>query len=191
MPEYGVVYIGFYPLSLASDVAYCFIDTNVLIHFQTFDEVDWPTVFQVDQVCLVLGPVVMAELNQHKDDSSHGWRQKRARMLVGKLSALLKEKPLDQPVEVRQGVSIFDIPKEPVVDWKALGLDPRVNDDRLLASIIEFTNDIQPHAVQLITDDFLAQRKATYQGVTAINPEGLIERIERPSPETKIGRAHV
>lgn len=32
-------------------LTYCFLDTNVLLHFQLFDNVDWPKVTGVQQCC--------------------------------------------------------------------------------------------------------------------------------------------
>lgn len=50
-------------------LTHCFLDTNVFLHFQRFDTVDWPKVLGAQQVCLMLTTTVMEELNYHKDDS--------------------------------------------------------------------------------------------------------------------------
>jgi len=50
---------------------YCFIDTNVLIHGKTFDELDWPEIVGASEVCLVLATVVLKELDKHKNESNY------------------------------------------------------------------------------------------------------------------------
>ncbi len=52
-------------------LTHCFLDTNVFLHFQRFDTVDWPKVLGVQQVCLMLTTTVMEELNHYKDDSKN------------------------------------------------------------------------------------------------------------------------
>ncbi len=135
------------------DIVYCFTDTNVLIHYQTFDEVDWPRVLHDTVVYLVLAPAVIAELDRFKDDSSNEWRQTRVRTLQAKLRRLLGGTKPGQQVRVRSGVYVLDIVTEPVSsDWSALGLDPSISDDRLLASIVAFTSEGH-EGVVLVSDE--------------------------------------
>lgn len=139
---------------------YCFLDTNILIHFQTFDEVDWCSGLEASEVVLVFAPVVMREMNQHKDDSRNKWRQKRARILFSKLKWLLKGILPGDSISIKEAVSILEVPREPKVDWGHLGLDPQINDDRLLATIIEFADTHPPDSMVFISDDFHIQRRA-------------------------------
>ena len=166
-----------------SSVVYCFLDTNILIHFHTFDEVEWLKVVCGSQVVLTLAPIVVKELNQQKNDTGNEWMHKRARTLVSKLKKLLAQQKSTEPVEIKSNIAIIDIPNEPMVDWQTLGLDPAVNDDRLIASIIKFKEQQPSNRVVLVTDDFLAQRKAISAQIEVIDPEGLIDIIERPSEE--------
>jgi len=166
------------------DTVYCFIDTNVLIHFQTFDEVNWPTVLHATNVYLILAPVVMAELDRFKDDSSNGWRQTRVRTLLSKLKALLAGAKPGEEVQLASGLYVMDIAVEPLLsDWPAMGLDPMVNDDRFLASVTEFENLPPSKAVLVVSNDFPVQRKAARLGIEVVEPDGVIGRIERLSPE--------
>ncbi len=66
--------------------AFVFIDTNVLLHYRSFDEVDWPGQLGATAVTLVFAPVVLTELDRHKWSGSR--REKaRAKSTLKKLSA--------------------------------------------------------------------------------------------------------
>lgn len=166
-----------------AEAVHCVVDTDILLHFETFDQVDWPNVLEADHVHLVLTSAVMRELNQHKDDTSNAWRQKRARTLVPKLQDYLGTVTPGQPSSVRSGVSLIDMPDEPSVNWSELGLDPGVNDDRLIASILNLVDELQPDTVYFLSNDFLARRKAIKHGIEAIEPEGKIPELQRSMPE--------
>src|SRR3989442_566400 len=89
---------------------YCFLDTNILLHFQTFNEVDWPKVLNATQVCLVLAPIVLRELDKHKDDYHNERRRNRARVILSQLKPLLEAETLaEQLPQVRNNVSLLAI----------------------------------------------------------------------------------
>jgi|GEM_PF-5248596 len=163
---------------------YCFLDTNILIEFQTFDEVEWPQLLNAQQVCLVLAPIVVYELDKHKSDYSNTRLQKRARMLLSKLNKLLDvETPPGELPQVRRNVTLMTL-KEPSVDWKAEGLDPNVPDDRLIASILDFRREHPSDEVCLLSDDSGPRFKAKPYNITTLAPkEGSLRHIEPPTPE--------
>ena len=115
---------------------------------------------------------------------SHHYSHRGARTLVSKLKSLLAQKDSTTPIEIRTNISLIDIPNEPLLDWHMLGLDPAVNDDRLIAAIIKFKEQHPSEKAVLVSDDFLAQRKATSLGIEVLDPEGSIDILERPSEET-------
>ena len=45
---------------------FAFIDTNVLLHYRFFRDVDWAAALDEPEVVLVLAPVVLSELDDHK-----------------------------------------------------------------------------------------------------------------------------
>ena len=162
---------------------YCFPDTNIFIHFQTFNEVDWNKLLETPQVCLVITPVVFDELNKFKDDSRDERRRKRVRTILPLLEKYLDQVEQDNPAPVRPGVVIIDLTDEPMVDWQALRLDPTIGDDRLLASMLEFIDGHPGARVVFVADDLLARRKAKRRGIEVLKPDGLIERKELASPQ--------
>lgn len=163
---------------------YCFLDTNILHHFQTFDEVNWQKILNARQVCLVLAPVVLRELEKHKDDYNNERRRKRARTLLSKLKPLLEAETLaDQPPQVRQNVFLLALFEEPVIDWETEHLDPNINDDRLLASVLDFSRQRPSEHILLIADDFPLRLKAKPRGIQTMLPDDLLRYIEPPSSE--------
>jgi hypothetical protein len=156
----------------------------VLVHFETFDEVNWPKRLGVESVRLLLAPSVMRELDKFKDDASNDWRQTRTRTLLTKLRALLTASG-GQAAQVRPGVTILDLPYEPNVDWGQLGLDPHQEDDRLIASILQFLGTEPGTDVLLITNDFPLERKARRQSIPVRNVEEFISRIETRSEKDR------
>lgn len=152
-----------------------------------FTAVNWPELLEADQVCLVLAPSVMRELEKFKDDSSQQARRDRVRDVLSRLKPLLRGSTTEKPAVVSHGVSMFDITREPSLAWQDFGLDPQIGDDRLLASILTFAPTPPGHVV-LLTNDFLAERKATSHGILSWEPEGKIAPVEQTSPLEKENR---
>jgi hypothetical protein len=64
-----------------------FIDTNVLMQFRMFDQVDWAKELGVQELTLIFAPVVFSELDKYKWAGTR--RQKeRARTVVKKVNTL-------------------------------------------------------------------------------------------------------
>lgn len=162
---------------------YCFLDTNVFLHFQLFDNVDWPRVLGGQQVCLILTTTVMEELNRQKDDFKNPGRRKRAHDILSRLEDVLPVDTAGIPIAVGKNVMLQEILEEPDVDWKALKLDPQKGDDYLLAGILVF-RDANPGAtICFVTRDFPARRKALRWNIPVVNPEGKISSLEDFSTE--------
>jgi hypothetical protein len=165
----------------------CFLDTNILLEFQTFNEVNWLKVLNAKRVCLVLAPIVIHELDKHKSDYTNTRRQKRARMLLPKITKLIEGETIaDELPQVRRNVTLMVLPNEPLIDWRAEHLDPTVNDDRLIASILEFSRQRPSENVLLLSDDSGPRFKAKSHNVlTKAPPYELIRHFEPPSSEER------
>ncbi len=165
-------------------LVYCFLDTNILIQFQTYNEVDWPKVLNAKQVCLVLAPIVLRELDKHKTDYNNSRLQRRARMLLPKLNALLEmETAADELPQVRQNVTLMVL-REPLLDWMVEGLDRDDNDDRLIGSILEFSRQHPSETILLLSDDSGPRFKAKSYNLPTLSPTNILDPLnEPPTPE--------
>ena len=68
---------------------YLFLDTNILLHYQCFEDIPWATVLSItDEVTIVICETVVAEVDKHKDASRSRLRE-RAKKMSSYISALL------------------------------------------------------------------------------------------------------
>src|SRR6266536_4948675 len=168
---------------------YCFIYTNILYHFQMFDQVDWPKILYAKTVSLVLAPIVLREIEKHKDDTNERRRQ-WARSVLSKLKALLEgDTPIDQLPHVRHNVTLLALLVEPLIDWQGEQLDQAMPDDRILASMLDFSRGHPSDTVLLLTNDFPLRLKARYHNINVVVAEGLVPALESPSPDQALKQA--
>jgi len=66
---------------------YAFVDTNVLLHYTFFKDVDWAEELGVPEVVMVFAPVVLAEIDRHQFAGGRRER-KRAQAVVRALDIL-------------------------------------------------------------------------------------------------------
>lgn len=68
---------------------YLFLDTNIYLHYQDFQQIPWNKVLGIDEDCtVVVVPKVHAELDEKKD-SAKGKIQRRAKKISSKLYEIL------------------------------------------------------------------------------------------------------
>src|SRR5260370_8340524 len=91
------------------DALYCFFDTNILLHFTTFDEVNWLKFLNVPQVYLMLTRSVLRELDKFKDDATVAWRQSRPHMLLPKIDGLWPQSPTAVPTPPPHAYNTFSL----------------------------------------------------------------------------------
>ena len=68
---------------------YLFLDTNILLHYQRFEDIPWKTVLGiVDDITVVICETVVAEVDKHKDGARSRLRD-RAKKMSSYISSLL------------------------------------------------------------------------------------------------------
>lgn len=171
------------PKDVKDPAVYCFPDTNIFLHFLTFDEVEWTEKLKTKQVYLVLAPIVIRELDKHKGDYTNLKRQRRARMLMPKLLKLIELEGEGLP-KIRENVFLVLL-REPQIDWDAEHLVPAVNDDQLIASILDFSRQHPAEKVLLLSDDGGPRSKAKIHQIPSVSPQhvGIDPLPDQPSPE--------
>ena len=123
-----------------------FIDTNILLHYSSLEQVDWKEVCGVDNVRILLSPVVIEELDKHKRNANPKI-SKRAKNVIRKISetGLIGNWGNSVTIEV--------ITKRPMNEtFIKHSLDKEEQDDRLLAVILEFEN-ADNKSLKLLTND--------------------------------------
>ena len=72
-------------------MTYIFLDTNSLLHFQDFENINWNDIVKDPDYEIVICPMVLNEINKHKD-SSIGKRRERAKNINKKLSDIIRKR---------------------------------------------------------------------------------------------------
>ncbi len=141
--------------------AECFLDTNILIHYQPPDQVDWLAVTGASEVVLTLCVTVIHELDELKTLGKTVRLRKRAQDALRRLTEWAERK-----APIRERVTLRLIPDEPSVDWAAFGLDREVRDDRIIASVLRQRLDAD--GAFLVTADLAPRLKAQARGIPVV-----------------------
>jgi len=110
------------------------IDTNTLLHYRRLNEVDWLKETSAPEVDILVPPVVIRELEKHKDLHSVKRIRKRAAEYVKWFSSLLSD---GLSTELRPGVTLRFLSVEPSLDFALHQLNKDLADDWLIARAIE------------------------------------------------------
>ncbi len=153
---------------------YVFLDTNIFLHFRPFDEVKWIDIFGAPYVVLVTAPVVVRELDQHKDQHPLSKIRDRARTTLKKIERIgLGEVDTTLPKNTK-----LEYAKEPGIDFQQHGLSREVNDDHLIASCLTY-RELEPSArIVVVSDDTGPRLKSRQHGFEVVS---LPEEYKLPS----------
>ena len=132
---------------------------------------------------MVLPPVVVRELDQHKNVHPSDKIRKRARRIASKLDEIFET---DTRAKIREGVEILIQVEEPSIDFSAHKLRIDWKDDQLLASIIEFREQHSQCEVVLITADLLLKQKARHHEIATLKLSDQFKLPEEPGPSEKL-----
>ena len=157
---------------------FAFVDTNVLLHYRFFRDVDWAEELGADEATLVFAPVVVEELDEQK------WAgTRRARARAKKVLRTLKGLGLSAtPGRMRPGVQIFALDEEPSDTlFVHHRLQPRISDDRLLASVLAFAASQTSDAViKVLTADMGLSLKGATRQIAVVSPDERLRRDDEP-----------
>lgn len=162
-----------------------FIDTNILLHFKTFDEINWKKITE-DDVRLIIAPIVLDEIDKHKNHQNPR-TARRAKMIADKF---------EQYVNGEMGKIALQIVtrRPPTIYFEENQLDPKYQDDCLLAAILHFKSE-QPEAnAHLVTDDIGARMRAGTLGIQTIKLRAdlrLPEQADKQSREIEQLKADI
>lgn len=105
------------------------LDTNILLHYQWFEEIPWKEELACDDATIVISSVVLDEIDKVKNEDK-GKVQKRAKMVSGKLAGIFLD-----GVQGKYSVKYIQLPYASDEDKKQHLLDR--NDNKILFSILK------------------------------------------------------
>ncbi len=166
-----------------------FLDTNILLHFRTLNEINWASIVEQTPVELVFPSIIVREIDKKKIDAPTRRIRDRARVIIGVLKQLRSELQFTVGREV---IRVNFLPNEPQLDWQALQLDSSLNDDRLIASILMLCREEQLplEDVCLISNDFGLQLKAQSRAIRVVElPDSLALDLANDATELELRKA--
>jgi rRNA-processing protein FCF1 len=159
-----------------------FLDTQIYLHYQPFDQVNWLDVLKVSEVIIVIPPIVVRELNKHKELHPRPRVKKRAGQVLKRLFSLFESAPR---THLCDNVEVWFEDRDPTIDFAAFQLSRDIQDDNLIASIIMFRNENPETEVVLVTSDvgLTLMAKANRLGIPTIRLPDRHKLPEEPDPE--------
>ena len=166
---------------------YYVCDTNIFIHGDFFNEVDWASeVGAGSTVCIVVTTTVHHELDQLKHTGQTARIKDRAWKVLRKLARLTEKASLETEVPLRNKSFLLIHCREPKVK-EFDGLDADVPDDRIIASTLEFQKSKAD--VSLLASDYGIVAKAKSQGLDAkLLPDNLRLKDEPDQRDRELAR---
>ena len=110
------------------------LDTNIALHFAPIEQIDWAEVSKCKRPTIVITPILLEELERQKIFNPSAALRRRAQRSIDDIERLMG---IDDPVEIRTGVTLHFLSHEPTLDYKAHRLDRDVQDDRFIAAALE------------------------------------------------------
>lgn len=128
-----------------------FLDTHVYLHYHDFDQIDWLKILRSESVVIVVPPVIVRELNKHKDTHYNPRIRKRAETALKKLGNLVGSPP--HRAEIRKNVEVALESRDPSIDFAQYNLVKEINDDQLVASVLQSKEGANSQRTVLVTAD--------------------------------------
>jgi|GEM_PF-4917812 len=134
-----------------------FADTNLFLQYREPSREELARLLQTSEVALGVCLITLKELNQAKDGSRSNRLRKRAQKALVRLENALEERnPLYRFVD-----------KNPTLDFQARQLNPTINDDVFIATVIE---QAAVGEVVVLTADVGARLAARGHGLEVMKP---------------------
>jgi rRNA-processing protein FCF1 len=127
---------------------YIFLDTNIFLHCQAIDNIDWLSEISSDSCKLIISPIVIDELDKIKTGTDNQSNKARKALLM------IEEKSENNKPQIRESVYLEIIDKKPLksfYDQNDLNFDEY--DQRLIASILQYRVEKKIDRIYLCTND--------------------------------------
>lgn len=127
-----------------------FLDTQVYLHYQSFNQVNWLDVLKTSDVIIIIPPVTVRELDKHKELHPRPRVKRRAGLVLKRLFSLFES---TSRAHIRENVEMWLEDRDPTIDFAAFKLNHNIQDDNLIASIIMYREENPKTEVLLVTSD--------------------------------------
>jgi hypothetical protein len=161
--------------------AFILPDTNAALHYLRIDQIDWISLTNAESVAIVIAPVFVRELERQKVfNPSKKLRDRAARLIVW----LNEQIDRPDPNEIRPGTVLLAIDHEPLtIDFAAQRLSPTLEDDHLIASALELSDQVIDRLVYIATADLGMKIKLrTRSSLRLLNLPEMYRANEEPDP---------
>lgn len=128
-----------------------FLDTNIYLHYQPFDQIDWATLAKSNSVTIVIPPITLRELNKAKELHQHSHIRNRAGRVLRTLTNLF---PKNADVLIRENLKVHLEDREPLINFEEYLLDRNIHDDQLIASMLMCRKENPSKVIKLVASDY-------------------------------------
>ncbi|WJJ99754.1 PIN domain-containing protein [Elizabethkingia anophelis] len=138
-------------------MVHIFFDCNIFLHYKNFEQINFNAILNSkDEYKLILAPVVVAELDKHKYNSN----TKIARR-AKKILPILEDK-------IKNGEVLYIRSQIKPETLELNNLNKLEQDDLIIASILEYKNELPEIQVVYISNDTGARLKSDALGITCL-----------------------
>tara|TARA_R110002033_G_scaffold60044_2_gene109914 strand:+ start:7236 stop:8498 length:1263 start_codon:yes stop_codon:yes gene_type:complete len=142
---------------------YIFLDTNIFLHFQDFEKIDWLSESFSNSCKLIIPPVVIDELDEKKIGTSKIGN--RARNILNRFEQLV-EMEYSRVKEDIDFEILLSKPSREIYETNNLNFDEK--DHRLIASIIQFSEVNDLDEILLCSNDIGPRLRAKMFGIKSL-----------------------
>lgn len=136
---------------------YLFLDTNIYLHYQWFEDIDWKSVCELsDDFTIVVPPVVIREIDKQKD-SGRDRVKTRAKQVSSKFGEIFVKDQQSKKVKV------IDCNEASTDLFKGTGLNLNIQDDWVIATVLQFYCDSADKLI--VSADINLLMKAKYNHI--------------------------
>ncbi|MBI3159210.1 MAG: hypothetical protein HYZ26_06395 [Chloroflexi bacterium] len=163
-----------------------FLDTNIFLHYQPFDQINWLEIVEAESATIVVPPITIRELSKHKDSHPRTRIKKRAGETIKRLLGLLE---LGASAKLAEGISVTFEDRDPIIDFATHQLNINIQDDQLIASVLMNRLEAPDEHVVLVTSDLglTLVIKASRQDINTQKMPESFRLADEPDPnETKV-----
>lgn len=163
-----------------------YLDTNIFLHYQPFDQINWLEIVKADSATIVIPPITIRELNKHKDTNPRASIKKRAGESLKRLSGLLD---LGANAKIIKEIVVFFEDRDSTIDFAVHQLNFNIQDDQLIASILLNKQETPTAQIVLVTSDLglALVAKSGRQGISTVKMPDNFRIADEPDPyESKV-----